>query len=137
MSTGHEMAWRRDPMLAAALDLHGAEWRPGGGRLVLEAKDLPYVSMDTFDHTVRWTISQGVVELHADYSREDGEWIARLTMPVEVPQTLLHRLKGRRLALLVDMPGADAWLIGDEALAMLGGGIRLARNRLAASGESL
>jgi len=137
MSTGHEMARRRDPMLAAALDLHGAEWRPGGGRLRLVVKGLPYVSMDTFDHTVRWTIPQGDVQMHADYSREAREWSARITLPVEVPQTVLHRLKGQSLALLVDLPGADAWLIGEEALDMLGGGIHLTRNRLAASGESL
>lgn len=133
MTTGTEMLERRDPVVARAVEAHGAEWDPAG-TLELEpseAAGLPRIRVTTFMHDVEWQGSSGSTTLICMYDRDALSWKAMILLPNDMPETVAALLVGRGLECLLDVPGADAWIIGERQTRMLGQGFHLIRNTVA------
>lgn len=119
MTTIDPLLQSRDPILAAAVAAHGAEWRPDlQARLTLHRDDerrLPGVEMSSLEHRIEWRIGTGKAVLLVKWVMNDGagrrsHWHGEFHMG-PMPETLATALDGRSLDHLIDADGAGAWRI--------------------------
>lgn len=111
----------RDPMLAAALDAHGHQWRPDLTPLTQLPRDdrrkLPGVELRTLEHRIEWPNGDGRAVHKQKWVQNDGRggqsgWRASFHM-APLPETLGLALIGRTLDHVIGAPGAEAWVVTD------------------------
>lgn len=116
---GREALMDRDPMLMHAVNAHGGEWRPDLESTTNYASDqergLPDVQIRVQRHQITWQTPAGRVMryqewMNSAYQRKEG-WHATATVPDQIPETILIALIGRPLSAVIDLPGADAWIV--------------------------
>lgn len=113
----------RDPMLAAAMLAHGADWRPDLQALTQLRRDdgrrLPGIELRTLEHRLEWPAGTGRAVFHVEWkeSREPygprtTNWVARFHM-MPLPETIALAVTGRTLDTVIDAEGADAWRVDE------------------------
>lgn len=115
---GREALMDRDPMLLHAVAAHGGEWRPDlqpvTSYTMDDARGLPEVQIRTTRHQMAWRTPWGLVRRDQKWRNgpyaETG-WHATATIPDGLPETMLTVLPGRPLSDVVQLPGAEAWLV--------------------------
>jgi len=107
----------RDPILAAALAAHGREWRPDLANSLTvppdDVRNLPSIRLRSLDHELTWSSGDELIVLHQQWrTMEPGRegWSTRLTTPA-LPETVTAALEGRGMRSVIDVPGAEAWVI--------------------------
>jgi hypothetical protein len=116
---GAEAMMDRDPMLHAAVEAHRGEWRPDLNATTNYRMDqgggLPEVQITTTSHQMTWQTPDGLVRRHQEWLngpyRAKAGWHATATIPDRLPETVLTVLPGRSLREVVDLPGAEAWIV--------------------------
>lgn len=108
----------RDPMLAHALAAHGAKWSHGQTYLSLPGRGdatLPEVTLRVFDHRLQWRHGDALTiatQRHKEVRHGVWTWETMVSTGA-LPDAMSCALLGRTLDALLDVPGADAWLIDD------------------------
>lgn len=110
---------QRDPMLAKALEKHGAEWRPDlHAKLELprnDEKGLPGIVLTTLEHTMEWPHGTDRAIWKQWWNSRQGHWHCQMTLQ-PLPETMAAAIEGRCLSDVIDAPGADAWTIASVDL---------------------
>lgn len=115
---GAQAMMDRDPMLFHAVAAHGGEWRPDLRDTTSYAMDanrkLPEIEIRTLRHQMAWRTPDGLFRRNQEWCSgpyAPTGWSATATAPDMWPEIVLADLPGRRLADVVDLAGADAWVI--------------------------
>ena len=120
---GRDALAERDPMLMHAVAAHNGEWRPDlratTAYVMDAARGLPGIEITTTRHQMAWQTPDGLVRRHQEwlngpYQAKAG-WHATATIPDRIPETVLTVLPGRSLREVVDLPGAEAWIVETTA----------------------